>query len=154
MSRAIERIWAEDGPAAWALTPLSWIFSTAVAVKNVLYDIGLLRARKLALPAVSVGNLSVGGTGKTPVSAWVAAELARRGARPAIVLRGYGDDEVLVHRALNPGVPVIVDADRVRGAATAKAQGATVVVLDDAFQHRRAARDADSATPDRKAIRA
>jgi tetraacyldisaccharide 4'-kinase len=73
----------------------------------------------------------------------VAAELARRGAKPAIVLRGYGDDEVLVHRALNPGVPVIVDADRARGTVSAKAEGATVVVLDDAFQHRRAARDAD-----------
>jgi tetraacyldisaccharide 4'-kinase len=143
MSRAIERIWAADGPAAWALAPLSWIFGAAVALKNLLHDTGVLRAKQLALPAVSVGNLSVGGTGKTPVSAWVAAELARRGAKPAIVLRGYGDDEVLVHRALNPGVPVIVDADRVRGAAAAKLQGATIVVLDDAFQHRRAARDAD-----------
>jgi tetraacyldisaccharide 4'-kinase len=143
MSRSIERIWAADGPAAWALTPLSWLFGAAVGLKNALYDAGLLRARKLSLPAVSIGNLSVGGTGKTPVSAWVAAELARRGARPAIVLRGYGEDEVLVHRALNAGIPVIVDADRVRGTSTAKAQGATIVVLDDAFQHRRAARDAD-----------
>lgn len=143
MSRAIERIWAADGPAAWALTPLSWLFGAAVGLKNLLYDAGVLRARRLALPAVSVGNLSVGGTGKTPVSAWFAAELARRGATPAIVLRGYGDDEVLVHRALNPGVAVIVDADRVRGVEAARAQGATVAVLDDAFQHRRAARDAD-----------
>jgi len=143
VSRGIEKVWAADGPAAWALTPLSWLFSAAVGLKNLLYDVGVLHAQKLALPAVSVGNLSVGGTGKTPVSAWVAAELARRGARPAIVLRGYGDDEVLVHRALNPGVPVIVDADRVRGAAVAQAQGATVLVLDDAFQHRRAARDVD-----------
>jgi tetraacyldisaccharide 4'-kinase len=143
MSRAIERIWAADGPAAWALTPLSWLFGLATGTRNLLFDLGVLRAHDLGLPAVSVGNISVGGTGKTPVSAWVAAQLVGMGARPAILLRGYGGDEPLVHARLNPGVPVIANADRVAGAAEAKAQGATVLVLDDAFQHRRAARDLD-----------
>lgn len=143
MSRAIERIWAADGPAAWALTPLSWLFGLGTGARNVLFDIGVLRAQSLGLPAVSVGNVSVGGTGKTPVSAWVAAELSAMGARPAILLRGYGDDEPLVHRRLNPDVPVIANPDRVAGAAEAKQQGATVLVLDDAFQHRRARRDLD-----------
>jgi tetraacyldisaccharide 4'-kinase len=92
---------------------------------------------------VSVGNLTVGGTGKTPVSAWVAAELGRLGARPAILLRGYGEDEQLVHARLNPQVPVIANPDRVAGAGRARTLGATVLVLDDAFQHRRAARDLD-----------
>jgi tetraacyldisaccharide 4'-kinase len=143
MSRAIERIWAADGPAAWALTPLSWLFGAATGARNFLFDLGLLRAHPLGLPAVSVGNVSVGGTGKTPVSAWVAAQLREMGARPAILLRGYGDDEPLVHARLNPGMPVIANPDRVAAAAEAKAQGATVLVLDDAFQHRRAARDLD-----------
>lgn len=143
MTRAIERIWAADGPAAWALTPLSWVFGIATGVRNLLFDVGVLRSHSLGLPAVSVGNVSVGGTGKTPVAAWVAAELAAMGARPAILLRGYGNDEPLVHARLNPGIPVIADADRVRGAAAARAQGATVLVLDDAFQHRRARRDLD-----------
>jgi len=143
MSHAIERMWARDGAAAWALTPLSWLFGVATGARNLLYDLGVLRAVPLGLPAVSVGNLSVGGTGKTPVSAWVAAELARLGARPAILLRGYGADEPLVHARLNPSVPVIADPDRVAGAARARALGATVLVLDDAFQHRRAARDLD-----------
>jgi tetraacyldisaccharide 4'-kinase len=143
VTRAIERIWAADGPAAWALAPLSWLFGAGVAARNTLFDLGLLRSAALPLPAVSVGNLSVGGTGKTPVAAWVARELAAMGARPAIVMRGYGADEPLVHRGLNPGIPVIVDADRVAGARRAAAQGATVVVLDDAFQHRRARRDVD-----------
>lgn len=143
MSRAIERIWAADGPAAWALTPLSWLFGLGTGVRNLLFDLGVLRSHPLGLPAVSVGNLSVGGTGKTPVSAWVAAELLAMGARPAILLRGYGDDEPLVHARLNPGVPVIANPDRNAGAAEARAQGATVLVLDDAFQHRRAARALD-----------
>jgi tetraacyldisaccharide 4'-kinase len=97
----------------------------------------------LALPAISVGNLTVGGTGKTPIAAWIAAQLIARDARPAIVMRGYGDDEPLVHERLNPNVPVVVAADRVRGTERAVTLGADVVVLDDAFQHRRAARDAD-----------
>jgi tetraacyldisaccharide 4'-kinase len=143
MSRAIERIWAADGPAAWALTPLSWLFGAATGARNLLFDLGLLRAHPLGLPAVSVGNVSVGGTGKTPVAAWVAAQLLELGAHPAILLRGYGDDEPLVHARLNPGIPVIANPDRVAGAAEAKAKGATVLVLDDAFQHRRAARDLD-----------
>src|SRR5690348_7442624 len=95
------------------------------------------------LPTLSVGNVTVGGTGKTPVAAWIAAELIDRGARPAIVLRGYGDDEPLVHARLNPDVPVIVAPDRLEGIARAAASGADVAVLDDAFQHRRAQRTAD-----------
>jgi tetraacyldisaccharide 4'-kinase len=92
---------------------------------------------------LSVGNLSVGGTGKTPVSAWFARRFMEKGRAPAIVLRGYGGDEVIVHRRLNPGIPVIASADRVRGIREAIAQGAEVVILDDAFQHRRASRDVD-----------
>lgn len=143
MSRAMERIWAADGPAAWALTPLSWLFGVATGLRNALFDVGLLRSQSLGLPAVSVGNVSVGGTGKTPIAAWVATELMAMGARPAILLRGYGGDEPLVHARLNPGVPVIANPDRVAGAAEARAQGATVLVLDDAFQHRQARRDID-----------
>src|SRR5471032_2745808 len=126
-----------------ALIPFSWVYAATVAARNAAYDRGWLRSHRLALPAISVGNLSVGGTGKTPVSAFIAARLAELGARPAIVMRGYGGDEPLVHARLNPGIPVVVTADRVRGTADARANGRTVVVLDDAFQHRRAKRDAD-----------
>lgn len=143
MNRIVERIWAEDGVAALALTPLSWLFGAGVAVRNALFAAGVLQQRRLALPAVSVGNLSVGGTGKTPVSAWVAAELLALGARPAIVMRGYGADEPLVHSRLNPHIPVVVNPDRVAGTLEAKRLGASVAVLDDAFQHRAAARDVD-----------
>ena len=143
----IERAWFGDGPvsrvAGVALAPLGWSFAAVVAARNALYDRGLFAADDAHLPALSVGNLSVGGTGKTPVAAWAAARLAERGAHPAVVMRGYGNDEPLVHARLNPGVPVIADADRVRGMAAARAAGADCAILDDAFQHRRARRVAD-----------
>lgn len=125
------------------LAPATAVYAGVTAARNALYDAGMLRQVEPALPAVSIGNLSVGGTGKTPVAAWFAGELHRRGARPAIVMRGYGDDEPEVHRRLNPGLLVVVDPDRVNGARTAAARGADVTVLDDAFQHRRARRLAD-----------
>lgn len=126
-----------------ALMPASWVYGAAVALRNAAYDRGILRSSELALPSVSVGNLSVGGTGKTPVSAFIAARLAEMGRKPAIVMRGYGADEPLVHARLNPDIPVLISADRVRGALDARAAGRDVVVLDDAFQHRGARRDAD-----------
>ena len=125
------------------LRPASWLYGSVVAARNAGYDHGWLRSHALAIPAVSVGNLTVGGTGKTPVSAYVAARLAERGMKPAIVMRGYGSDETLVHARLNPAIPVFVSADRVRGALAAKEAGCNVAVLDDAYQHRRARRDAD-----------
>ncbi len=112
-------------------------------MRGWMYDSGLFPAETFSVPVVSVGNLSVGGTGKTPVAAWLARTLSQKGLRPGIVLRGYGGDEAYVHERLNPHVPVIVEADRPRGIREAIAHGAGVVILDDAFQHRRAARDVD-----------
>lgn len=145
--RAIERVWYGEGalPALGraALAPLEALYAAATATRGALYDARLLRAHASRIAVVGVGNLTVGGTGKTPVSAWLARRLAERGAHPAIVLRGYGADEPLVHQQLNPEIPVIVSADRVAGIARAAELDADVAVLDDAFQHRRAARDAD-----------
>lgn len=139
----IDALWARDGAGARALVPLSWLYGAVTAARNAAFDHGLLPSYPLGLPAVSVGNLSVGGTGKTPLSAWLAQHLLSAGVRPAILLRGYGDDEPLVHERLTPGAIVVADPDRVRGAATARGRGAQVLVLDDAFQHRRAQRDLD-----------
>jgi tetraacyldisaccharide 4'-kinase len=125
------------------LTPVGWLYGGVMSLRNRAFDTGLLPSKTLALPSISVGNLTVGGTGKTPVAAWLVERLQAAGARPAVVLRGYGVDEVLVHRRLNPLIPVIANPDRVAGTLQAKAEGATVVVLDDAFQHRRARRDVD-----------
>lgn len=139
--RSPERVWYGDSWSARAargvLTPVSWLYAGVSALRNTLYDTGLLRSVTPSLPTLGVGNLSVGGTGKTPIAAWAAGELLAAGANPAIVLRGYGADEPLVHRHLNPLAIVIADADRVRGVERARAAGADCAILDDAFQHRR-----------------
>lgn len=147
MRDLVERVWFGDDVLARvaraALAPTEVLYRASIGVREALYDTGVFTSHDPVLPAVSVGNVAVGGTGKTPVAAWIAAELINRGARPAIVLRGYGDDEPLVHARLNPGVPVIVAADRVAGIARARDAGANIAVLDDAFQHRQVAREAD-----------
>ena len=147
MTTPLERVWYGDSVAARlaraALLPAELLYGGAVRLRGSLYDHGWLRSHASPLPALAIGNVSVGGTGKTPVAAWAVAQLRERGARPAVVLRGYGGDEPLVHEALNPGVPVVVDADRVRGTRSALQAGADCVVLDDAFQHRRLQRTAD-----------
>ncbi|MDP1891696.1 MAG: tetraacyldisaccharide 4'-kinase [Gemmatimonadaceae bacterium] len=145
MREAMARtVWYGEGfdalLARAVLTPVEWVYGAAVLVD------GARRARgagRTVVPTVSIGNLTVGGTGKTPIAAWFASQLRARGRAPAMLLRGYGDDEALVHAALNPDVPVLADADRRRSAVQAIAQGATALVLDDAFQHREMPRDAD-----------
>lgn len=125
------------------LAPAAAAYAGVVAARNALYDRDALSSRRAAIPVLSLGNVTVGGTGKTPIAAWVAARLRTMGARPAIVLRGYGGDESLVHARLNPAVVVVVDPDRVRGVARATELGADCAILDDAFQHRRIRRNAD-----------
>jgi tetraacyldisaccharide 4'-kinase len=142
-----ERVWYGSEPSSrllrGVLAPASWLYAGATALRNRLYDAGALQSLAPSLPVLSVGNLSVGGTGKTPIAAWAAARLLDAGARPAIVLRGYGGDEPLVHRRLNPGAVVVADADRLRGVERARAAGADCAILDDAFQHRRIRRTED-----------
>lgn len=145
--RGIERLWWGRGPlprlARAALLPLELAYTGVVATRNALYNVHALRTGPPALPTISIGNITAGGTGKTPMAAWTAARLVGAGHRPAVVMRGYGGDEPMVHARLNPEVPVIVAPDRLAGIAEARALGADVAVLDDAFQHRRAGRHAD-----------
>src|SRR4029077_17671057 len=97
--------------------------------------------QSLSLPTVAVGNLTVGGAGKTPIAAWIADWLLRHRARPAILLRGYGGDEPLVHARLVPQAIIQANPDRGRGAALARGAGADVLVLDDAYQALGVSRD-------------
>ncbi len=148
-SRVWVRCWwqGEAGVAGAVLSiltlPVELLFRIGVTIRGLFYRVGWLKAHRAPLPVISVGNLSVGGTGKTPLSAWIARELAEAGANPAILSRGYGRDELLLHRRWNPQVPTYADADRVVAAERARQDGATVVVLDDGFQHRRIHRDLD-----------
>jgi tetraacyldisaccharide 4'-kinase len=143
----LDTVWFGTGRSAAlvraALSPVERLYAAVIAVRGGLYDRGVMRTHDAGLPVLSIGNLTVGGTGKTPIAAWAAAELEAAGAKPAIVLRGYGNDEPLVHARLHPGVPVIVSPDRVAGVASARERGADVAVLDDGFQHRRVRRTAD-----------
>jgi tetraacyldisaccharide 4'-kinase len=143
----IERIWFGDSgidrAARAVLSPLELLYRGVTGIRGTLYDLGIVPSAKSSIPVVSIGNVTVGGTGKTPIAAFLASELSRRGLMPAIVMRGYGGDEPRVHARINPKVPVIVSSDRVQGIDEARRTGANIAVLDDAFQHRRAGRDVD-----------
>lgn len=141
-------VWAGGGGAAGAalrvlLAPAEAAYGAITGARNGAYDRGWLRAERVDVPVISIGNISVGGAGKTPFAAWLARRLREWGRRPAIALRGYGEDEILLHRELNPEIPVFRGKRRVEAARQAVAAGCDVVVLDDAFQHRALARDLD-----------
>ncbi|MBK8914351.1 MAG: tetraacyldisaccharide 4'-kinase [Phycisphaerales bacterium] len=132
------------------LSPAAAIYGAAVALRNRRYDGGGSAVHRAPLPVISVGNLTVGGTGKTPVVMEIVRRLRGVGVRAAVVTRGYAAapgqkaDEVLEFREALPDTPVVVNPDRVRGARDAATEhGAECVVLDDGFQHRRLARDLD-----------
>lgn len=143
----VDRIWFGRDPAARAaravLMPAERIFAGVSGLRTLLYDAGWVKGSQPSVPVVSVGNLTVGGTGKTPIAAWIARWLRDHGAHPAIVMRGYGEDEPAVHRALNPDVDVVTSHDRFRGVEEAARRGADIAVLDDGFQHRQLRRNAD-----------
>jgi tetraacyldisaccharide 4'-kinase len=149
------------------LVPLAWIYGAFAALHRTVYARGWRARRRLGCRVVSVGNLTVGGSGKTPFAAWLATGLRRRGHRVVLASRGHGrrstervvvvsdgtyvrsagaasGDEPFLLAGLAPGVPVLVGPDRgVIGLRAVAAFGAEVLVLDDGFQHHRLDRDAD-----------
>jgi tetraacyldisaccharide 4'-kinase len=143
------------------MNPLSMLFGAAVALRNALYDRGILKTHKLARPVVSIGNISVGGSGKTPFVIALGELLKQRGIKYDVLSRGYGrsstetavvdasgspdqfgDEPLLIARKLQ--VPVIVGADRYQaGLLAEKKFSSRLHLLDDGFQHRRLHRDFD-----------
>jgi tetraacyldisaccharide 4'-kinase len=117
-----------------ALLPLAAIWRAGMYGRQVAYARRWLPVHDLPLPSVAVGNLTVGGSGKTPLAVWIAQHFAERGLVPGILLRGYGRDEALVHARAVPSAHVVVDPDRSAAADRALARGAQVLVLDDAYQ--------------------
>jgi tetraacyldisaccharide 4'-kinase len=139
-------------PAGLARILLGWAagpYGAAVALRNRAFDRGWLRAHHAGVPVVSIGNLTVGGTGKTPLVEWTARWYRDRGARVVILSRGYRreqalNDEGRVLEENLPDVPHLQDGDRARSAAIAVGElEAGLLLLDDGFQHRRLARDLD-----------
>lgn len=147
--RGVAATLARAGLAALALP-----YAAAVTIRNAAYDRGVAATRRAAVPVVCVGNLTLGGTGKTPLVAWAARQCLAGGRQPAIVSRGYGaargqtSDEAAELALVLPGVAHVADRDRVAAAAEAVARGAEAIVVDDGFQHRRLARDLDIVTID------
>lgn len=124
-----------------ALAPAEAAFRLAVAARNTWHD--HRRQESPSVPVVSVGNLTVGGTGKTPVVRWLRDWMAGRGARAAVVSRGYGDDETALYRRWFGPDAVFAGPNRAAGVRRARAAGHRVALLDDGFQHRRLARNLD-----------
>jgi tetraacyldisaccharide 4'-kinase len=141
------RRWLEELPASSArlLLAPAWVpYRLAVAVRNLAYDRGLFASHPLPVPVISLGNLTAGGTGKTPAALAVVERLRRAGRHPAILSRGYrGVDGVNEEARLAGDTPVVCDPNRLAGGQRAIAAGADCLVLDDGFQHRRLRRDLD-----------
>jgi tetraacyldisaccharide 4'-kinase len=138
------------GLARGILGVASLAFGAGAGLRRFAYDVGALRAHRAGVPVVSVGNLTAGGTGKTPLVIHLARELLARGEAVAVLARGYGaerdgelNDELRQIQADVPDVKLFPGRDRVARAGEAVAAGATVLLLDDGFQHRRLARDVD-----------
>jgi tetraacyldisaccharide 4'-kinase len=162
----LQRLWYGPAWLSVPLWPLGWLFGLGVAIRRGLYRIGVLPVRRVSVPVVVVGNVTVGGTGKTPVAAWIAQELGRRGHSVGVVLRGFGGrgsatprvvhatddpcevgDEALLHARRGARV-VAIGVDRVAAARVAEQHGATVIVCDDGLQHLRLGRDCEVAVVD------
>ncbi len=137
-----------------SLLPPAAMYRAAMAIRARAYQMGLLARSEVPVPVVAVGNLTVGGSGKTPICNWIARYYADRGFQAAICLRGYGGDEAKVHRRLAPSAIVVENPDRVAGALEATANGAEVVVLDDAFQRLDIVRDLNIALVSTESSRA
>ncbi|MCA9010061.1 MAG: tetraacyldisaccharide 4'-kinase [Planctomycetaceae bacterium] len=128
----------------------SLVYSLAMRIRNGLFNLGWKSIHRTAVPVISLGNLTTGGTGKTPLVALVCRLLQESGLHPGIVSRGYGsvdgqpNDEKLVLNLLCPSVPHPQNPDRVAAAHSLTAAGGVdVIVMDDGFQHRRLHRDLD-----------
>ncbi len=150
--------------ARGVLRLLSVAYACLVMCRNAYYDLVKRSAQSVSRPVISVGNITVGGTGKTPTAVFIANLLAQRGRKVAVLLRGYKgraiqfddeqrdqaakswrmeSDEAMLLRRRCPRAQVIVNPDRLAAARRAIAKGADAIVLDDGFQHRRIARDLD-----------
>ena len=148
------RAWQRKSPLAIALLPLSWIYRALVGVRRALYAAGWLRQVSLPVPVVVVGNIFVGGTGKTPLVIWLVEALRERGFHPGVISRGYGanvdrvidvqadslpsevgDEPLLI--AQRTRAPVVVGRRRVQAAKRLLAlhAGVDVIISDDGLQH-------------------
>jgi tetraacyldisaccharide 4'-kinase len=157
MPGALTQLWYGNARGAALLAPLAWLYGAVTGLHRCAYEFGLLRQKGVGCPVIVVGNLVVGGTGKTPLVAWLARELETRGFKVGIASRGYGgsshaprlvrataswrevgDEPLLL--AQRTGCMTAVGADRVAVGRLLSAHGVNVIVSDDGLQHLRLAR--------------
>jgi tetraacyldisaccharide 4'-kinase len=158
--------WYGDSPLGALLAPLAALYAAIVHVRRLAYRRGWLASVRLPVPVIVVGNITAGGTGKTPVVEWLVRRLREAGFRPGIVSRGYGgrvtrrplrvsprgdpgesgDEPLLLVR--RTGLPVVVCPDRVAAARALIEEGVDVIVSDDGLQHYALQRDAEVAVVD------
>jgi len=161
-----EKIWYGESSFRMLLLPFTWIYAVVTACRRYLYSSGVLRTYQVFAPVIVVGNITAGGTGKTPITMWLAEQLAERGYKPGIISRGYrgsvGPQPVLVSADSDPAVvgdeavlmasrsecPVVVHPDRVAAANVAIELGADLIISDDGLQHYRLGRDFEIAVVD------
>ena len=158
----LQQEWQQADGWQWWLLPLSWIYRLVMMLRKLAYRAGWLKSHRLAVPVIVIGNISVGGTGKTPLTIWLAHQLTKRGIKTGIILRGYGsrqagplavlpdsdpalagDEAVVLARSTD--VPVWRGRDRV---ATGRAMLAQVpdlqlILCDDGLQHLALTRDCE-----------
>jgi len=161
----LEAVWYQDRFGAALLAPLSIIFAAVTALRRAAYARGWRRGYRASIPVVVIGNLTVGGTGKTPLVAALADALQRRGLRVGILLRGYGasvsgpqrvmrganaaevGDEACLLAALTQAC-VLVSPERIAGAKALEREGVELILCDDGLQHYALARDLEIAVID------
>ncbi len=166
LTRWLTRVWYDDAASGIVLRPLAALYGAAVRRRRRRYRQGLEPSVRVGVPVIVVGNIAVGGTGKTPFVIELVRRLLARGCSPAVVTRGYGgatgaavaevgagvdaaavgDEPLLIER--RTGVRVYVSSDRVAAARTAVADGADVIVADDGLQHYALGRDIEIAIVD------
>lgn len=157
----LESIWYGDHPMASCVAPAAWLFSAGVALRRRLYQMKVLPTTRLSVPVIVIGNITVGGTGKTPLVIWAAELLRQRGYLPGIVSRGYlgqakqwpqqvrpdsdprmvGDEPVMLARRCQCPVVASGPARAAAAAALVQHSGCDVVLSDDGLQHLALARD-------------
>jgi len=161
LAHALEAAWSRAPRGLLLMLPLEALYAAVTGLRRLLYRRGILRSGHPGCPVIIVGNISAGGTGKTPAVIELAATLAGRGLAVAVVCRGYGGRETGVHR-VNPAqddaqrvgdealllarqldCPVYVGRERLDAARRARADGAAVIVCDDGLQHYRLGRDVE-----------
>ena len=162
----LQRVWYGGERAPWWLRSLAALYGALISVRRNAYARGWVHAHRAGCPLIVVGNVTVGGTGKTPLVIWLAGELAALGLKVAVITRGYGreahagvlsvnadssasavgDEALLIFRRAQ--LPVYVCRDRLAAARAAVAAGAQVVIADDGLQHLRLARDFEIALLD------